>query len=511
MKKNGFFAFLLALLLSLLCLMQPVAATQEQTTQPPETTAAPTAEGETAAPTAEGETTVPEVQPPVSYIGVPTVAGNLLDYGFPTDFELKAKAGALIELGTGTLLYGYELDRQIYPASLTKIMTCMLALEYGNLDEVVTASDSALSGLSEYGSSVGLVSGEQMTLHELLYCIMVSSANEGCNVVAEHVAGDVDSFVTRMNAKATELGMTSTKYRNTHGLHNDEHYTTVRDLSILVRWAWENETFRALACCTEHTVPATNKSESRLLETTNYLTSNKVREKYYYEKASGVKTGFTTPAGGCLISTATDGDMQLLSIVVGCETATAFDGSEEDQRFTESKRLFEYGFDTFSYRQVFNRTAGIDQPRVSNAAGRNSVFVRAQTDASVVLPNALEPTDVELRPSYDGGELDAPLVEGQRVGTVTAYYRGKTLVSCDLVTLTAVERAKTAPTADASAQAQRANKSDGGFPVWLILIPVILVAVLLVVLRCVRARNIRLAKKKEQERRRREARRYRDV
>ena len=132
----------------------------------------------------------------------------LNDFGQYLDTTVQARAAALVELNSDTLVYGMNLDEKVYPASLTKIMTCMLALEHGNLDDIVTVSHEALQDLNAAGSSAGLLEGEQLSLRELLYCVMISSANEACNVVAEYIAGDIPSFVALMNAQAAALGMT---------------------------------------------------------------------------------------------------------------------------------------------------------------------------------------------------------------------------------------------------------------------------------------------------------------
>ena len=358
----------------------------------------------------------------------------LREFNYPTEFTIDAGAYALIELKSNTIIYSKELDMKRYPASLTKIMTCMLAIEHGNLRDVLTVSSTALENLSEFGSSAGLVEGEELTLENMLYCIMLWSANEGCNVIGEYVSGDVASFVALMNETAKALGMENTHFANTHGLHDENHYTTVRDLTILTRWAWQNETFRRFATATTHVVPATNKSESRTLHTTNYLTATDVDSRYYYSLASGIKTGFTTPAGGCLVSTATDGDAEYLSIVMGCDLIS----NAEDMRFIETRRLFRHAFDTYSFVQVLANTTMLGQPEVKNAKGRENVVVHAKDDAIVLLPKEYNKDDILIKLTYQG-ELTAPLKAGETVGSVSIVYQGVELAVSDLVTLTKVE------------------------------------------------------------------------
>lgn len=407
MKKRRFLC--LILLFSMLLSLSVTATESESTTAPPSESVSDNADFLTPPP-------------------------PLREFNYPTEFTIDAGAYALIELKSNTIIYSKELDMKRYPASLTKIMTCMLAIEYGNLRDVLTVSSTALENLSEFGSSAGLVEGEELTLENMLYCIMLWSANEGCNVIGEYVSGDVASFVALMNETAKALGMENTHFANTHGLHDENHYTTVRDLTILTRWAWQNETFRRFATATTHVVPATNKSESRTLHTTNYLTATDVDSRYYYSLASGIKTGFTTPAGGCLVSTATDGDAEYLSIVMGCDLIS----NAEDMRFIETRRLFRHAFDTYSFVQVLANTTMLGQPEVKNAKGRENVVVHAKDDAIVLLPKEYNKEDILIKLTYQG-ELTAPLKAGETVGSVSIVYQGVELAVSDLVTLTKVE------------------------------------------------------------------------
>lgn len=484
MKKSRILSLALLLALLLNCFSLTALAEPDDTSS---TVSEPT---ESASPAVTGVTPPPE----------------LLDYAVDDTYYVRAKASALIDLDAGALLYGGNIDAQIYPASLTKIMTCMIALERGNLDDILTVSESSQQDLVIGGSTANLKVGEQISLRELLYCVMVSSANEACNVLAEYISGSISGFVALMNEYAAALGMTSTHYANTHGLHSDEHYTTVRDLSTLVRWAWQHELFREFSTVTKHVVPATNLSEERELHTTNYLTSGLVVGKYYYEKAAGIKTGFTSKAGGCLISTAQDGDKHLLSIVVGCDTIENDDGTTTDERFTETKKLLEYGLNHFSLVQVLSDTTMAGMPEVLYAEGRGSVVVRAKDNISVLLPDGFDVSKIEMQVSYTSGPpLEAPLEAGQTVGTVTAVYEGKPIASCDLVTLTAVARSVPEYVAD------KANEAVGGFfgrmmHYWYLTVPLLLVVLAVAVMFILRAVNIRKAKKR---RARRDARRDR--
>ena len=161
-------------------------------------------------------------------------------------FEVDAKAAILIDMNTGRTVYEKNIDERIYPASLTKIMTCLLALENGNLSDIVTIDEGAFAGLDGNSSTAGLQVGEQLTFNDLLYCLMISSGNEAANAVAEHIAGSIPDFVRMMNERAYELGCTGTHFANPHGLHDEEHYTTVRDLVAITLAALKSDNFRTI-------------------------------------------------------------------------------------------------------------------------------------------------------------------------------------------------------------------------------------------------------------------------
>ena len=433
---------------------------------------------------------------------------DLVEFNYPSDFTVDAPAYALVELKSNSIIYGKELDMKRYPASLTKIMTCMLAIEYGNPTDILTVSETALQNLHAAGSSAGLVAGEEMSLDNMLYCIMLWSANEGCNVIGEHISGNVESFVELMNNTAQALGMENTHFANTHGLHDENHYTTVRDMTILARWAWNNETFRRYATTTAYEVPATNKSDVRVLHTTNYLTSTDVDARYYYSYASGIKTGYTTPAGGCLISTATDGDAEYMSIVMGCDLWS----NDQDMRFIETKRMFRHAFETYSFMQILTDSVMLDQPTVKNAVGRGDVVVHAADNVTVLLPNTCTPEDITVRLSYDG-ELTAPLTKGQKVGTVTVLYQGVTLAVSDLLALTNVASPESEKPATPEQSAQNptvTQEPEGGFSIktfaWILVLLLIGIGVAFIFMQMVNARR---ARRRAEERRLRQAQRRR--
>ncbi len=432
---------------------------------------------------------------------------ELKEFNYVSDFTVEAPAYALVELKSNSIIYSKELDMKRFPASLTKIMTCMLAIEHGKPTDILTVSATALQNLHAAGSSAGLVEGEQMSLNDMLYCVMLWSANEGCNVIGEHISGSVEAFVELMNETAQALGMENTHFANTHGLHDENHYTTVRDMLTLSRWAWSNETFRTYATATSYEVPATNKSDVRALHTTNHLVSTDVDGRYFYSYARGIKTGYTTPAGGCLVSTATDGEAEYLSIVMGCDLMS----NDQDMRFIETKRMFQHAFETYSFMQILTNSTMLDQPTVGNAVGRGDVVVHAADNVTVLLPKTCTPQDITVRLSYDG-ELVAPISKGQRVGTVTVLYQGVELAVSDLLALTDVAAPATIDpsTPEQEDQPPVEEEKEGGFRlkyiIWPLVIALLGIGVAFVVMQIV---NMRRARRRAKERRLRQERRSR--
>lgn len=410
-------------------------------------------------------------------------------------FSVDATAAMLVEMNSGTVVYEKNADDKVYPASLTKIMTCMLALELcKDLAEEVTVTESALAGLDPDGSTASLQVGEVLTMEDLLYCIMLPSANDACCVVAEHLGGTIDAFVEKMNEKAQALGCTGTHFANPDGLHDDDHYTTARDLRLITEAALQNETFRTIVSTAVYEVPATNLSDKRIVHTTNYLMSTAINPDYYYEKAKGVKTGYTSKAGRCLISTVKQGDVYYLSIVTGCKTIVNDDGSVVYDSFVQTKKLLEYGLTSFSFATVISQLVPVAQVKVKNA-NVDSVVVAPAQDVTALLPADYDESQLQLSYALTGGAdtLSAPLETTDDVGTVTVTYQGKTVGQTTLRPITAVERHVV----------QYAAKSAGRQVkkyLWLLIPLALILAVVLL-----RVRSERIRRKKAAARRKKRA------
>lgn len=437
MKKFRLICLLLCLVLALQCVAVPGYASEA------EDTTAETSESTTAPETTEATS-------PVIYDIPDSVAGDAsitsgcdsIDGQRALTSEpgiLKTTKGAVLyELTTGTLVYAKNPDEKLYPASVTKVMTCLLALELGNLDDMVETSESAIEEISWDHTSIDLEAGEEMSLRNLLYSLMVESANDAANVIAEHIGGSKEAFVELMNKKATQLGCTGTHFVNAHGLHDDDHYTTARDMAKIVLAALEYDEFREIFSTGRYVVPATNRSEERVLYNTDYLIADDLIDYYYDERFTGGKTGYTSDAGRCLVSTAVQegSDFEYLSVLLGAQ-----DTRDEDDdnivtyygHFEETDVLMDYGFDNFTTAELYHPGQVLGQFRVSG--GENSVSGEPRDAKKVIVPNDFVETDLNFRTEITNGELIAPINAGDVIGTLRVWFKDVCVAQTDILSM----------------------------------------------------------------------------
>ena len=380
---------------------------------------------------ADGESTAPST----------TGTGSaLLD-----SLHIDAAAAILVDADTGEVLYEQDSHTQRYPASITKVMTCLLtveAIDRGELalTDMVTVSSNLHSGIGEGGSTADIQAGEIISVEDLLYSALLPSANEACNVLAETVAGDIASFVELMNQRAAELGMEDTHFANTHGYHDADHYTSAYDISLMCIEAMKHPTFREIVSSPNHTMAATNiHTQTRIIRSTNALVSNWTVREYYYSEATGIKTGSTPEAGYCLASSATRGDRSLIAVVMG---GTDYRENAQTNYFTESRRLLEFGFDNFQVVTILD-AAEIDiaERPVELSAGANYVTVRPASTIQVTLPVDMDVSAFERTLDLPD-TIDAPVQAGEKLGSITISYRGKVYGTVDLLANSDVPRSE---------------------------------------------------------------------
>ena len=360
----------------------------------------------------------------------------------PEDPNILAKAALLVDYNTGEVIYAKNEHEELYPASLTKIMTALLTLEAidaGKLtmDQPLTATATALEGLSSDGSSAGIKVGETMPVRDLLYCMLVVSANEACDILAEAVSGSVQAFVTAMNEKAQALGCENTHFVNPNGLHDPQHYTSAWDMYLITRAAMEYPDFMTICNTASTTIPATNLSKERTLYTTNNLLSNWRVIGYRDTRAQGIKTGSTDAAGHCLVSSAIQGSLHFVSVILGADRVEE-NGRGNIRSFSETSRMFDYGFNNFTYKTVIDPNEPIQEVPVT-LSKLDHVTVHPAKELEILMPKGLSEADLQRTITLNQESVEAPVAAGDVLGSLVLSYDGKVYATVDLLAMHDVE------------------------------------------------------------------------
>lgn len=337
---------------------------------------------------------------------------------WPEGPALESPSVILMEMSTGTVLYEKNSTEQNYPASITKIMTTLLALENSQLDEIVTFSDDAINNTE--GSGISRDYGEQMTMEQCLYAVMLSSANECAYAVAEHVGGTIENFVAMMNAKAAEIGCTGTHFSNPHGLFAEDHYTSAYDMALIARAAYQNETFRIITGTARYTIPPTNKhSEETPLLNHNEMLYPWQTLNYRYEHCTGGKTGYTDLARSTLVTYAERDGMSLVCVVMH---------TESPNQWLDSTSMFDFAFDNFQVFNISDNETRYDTTEAIavGALNNNKAFVDIDEKANIVMPKMTEFSDAVSSINYTN-------TSDSVVGTISYTYAGHEVGKADIV------------------------------------------------------------------------------
>jgi D-alanyl-D-alanine carboxypeptidase (penicillin-binding protein 5/6) len=333
--------------------------------------------------------------------------------------EVTAPSAILIDARTGKVLYEKNANEKHYPASTTKIMTGLLAVEHGKLDEIITIGKNP--PLIEKGSSqIYLITDEQLTLEQLLYALMLESANDAAVAIAEHISGTVEEFSKLMNSKARELGAANTNFISPNGLHDDNHYTTAKDLALIAKYAMTLDKFRDVVKEVKYTIPETNKQEER-----NYITNtNKLiwetYDKLRYEYATGIKTGYTVKAKQCLVGSAKKGDLELISVILGAEGQNVY---------SDTVTLFEYGFENFQGVEILKKDQIVTTVSVNEV--EEKINLLAAEDFSLLLSqNERDKVKTEI---ITNETIAVPVEKGEALGEMLVYVDGKEVKRINLL------------------------------------------------------------------------------
>lgn len=342
---------------------------------------------------------------------------------------LDAKAAVLMDAASGELLYYMNADTPLYVAGLTVMMTALLAAEAVErneiaYDDVVTASSASHNDITADANIQNIIPGEEMSLENLLYCAIVGGASEACNIIGEYVAGSASAFVSLMNARARELGCTGTHFENCHGLPNDDHYSTARDMALIASAFVQHGTLMDIANTISKEIPATNISGTRSLTSSNYILRTDYT-RYYYSYACGIKTSYTEDAGFCLASSMKTDDNYVVSIVLGCQNKPADNGFYDIQSFTQTRRLFQWFNSCYSLRDIVSAIEPIVEVPVELGEGTDTVVACADEGLSLFLPNDLDISEyytreIRIYSQQEGAQpLTAPVSRGQVLGELT--------------------------------------------------------------------------------------------
>ncbi len=337
------------------------------------------------------------------------------NFNFASEPTIASTAVILMEPTTGKILYEKNAYDKMYPASTTKILTAILVLENCDLKEKAVVSKNAIFSIPNGYVNCNLHEGEELSVNDLMYALMVKSANDAAVVLAEHIGGSVENFADMMNKKAKEMGCKNTHFVNPNGIHHEDHYSTAYDLAIMAMYGMQNETFRNYVSTKSYTLPATNKhpTADRICLTTNDML--RPNSRYYDENVIGIKTGYTTEARNCLIAGARKNDVELISVTL--HAGTNAEGLSE--RYLDTKALFDYGFDNFQFSDIVQEKDIVQTIEIKNGTKdtKNLDLITKDT-LSAYLKKELDLDG--LAPSITLHEnLEAPIQTGDSLGSLT--------------------------------------------------------------------------------------------
>ena len=339
-------------------------------------------------------------------------------YALTEQPEISADAAILIDSSSEKVLYSKNENQKMYPASTTKILTAILTIENCNLNDVVTVPYEAISSITSGYSVAALQTGEQLTVEQLLQVMLVHSANDAANVLAFHVSGSIENFAELMNNKVSELGLTNTHFTNPSGMHDENHYTTAHDLAIIMKYCMKNDTFRSLSSLKYCTIPATNKYDVRVFNTTNELLiydNRDVSSNYYYKYAIAGKTGYTTQAKNCLVSVAKKENLELICVVL----SAGIYPNNVSAKFVDTKSIFDYGYNNYTIKKLREKDAIATQIEIGNGTKEmRNLDLLISDDLSALVTQ--DEFDTEFEPQIElQDNLFAPIAQGQVVGKIT--------------------------------------------------------------------------------------------
>lgn len=346
----------------------------------------------------------------------------------------SAQGAFLYEVTTDTVVYAWHPDEKLPPAALVKMLTCIIAIENGNLDDEVTVTGTALAAVPEYyHGDMGLVAGEVFTLRDLLYLTMVNGTNDAAAVVAEHIAGSQAAFVEMINQRAAEMGCTDSHFVDAHGIKQTDQYTTARDVAKIVKECMKNEDFMEFFSCIRYEVPATNYHDARIAVSTHPMMTSGSSQIYYNKRITGARTGVSQERWRSIATTSQSGDLQYICVIL-CAVPTFHDDDFTVKRFgsyEETLDLLKLAYGGMRSAQVFSKDQiTIQYPVIE---GQNYAVAGPNSDGFTMIPPDVAMKDLEVRYINNYASLNAPVKEGDVITTIQVWYKNVCLAQSDVI------------------------------------------------------------------------------
>lgn len=494
MKNIKIFSLILAMLLTVQSLALPVFATQVETTEGTEPTIA--------LPSTD-ITQVPDVEfgsASINY-GCRSINGKTPMAG--SDRILASVQSAFVyDANTQTVIYAYEPDKKLMPGSLAKIMTAMLAIEHLDLDAMITCSTQWNKTLPAGALNAKIKEGEELSVRDLLYCMMVTSANDAALNIANAVAGNQAAFVEMMNQKAKLLGCTNTNFTNCHGLDSADQYSTARDIAKITQEATKSADFRKFFATLEYDIEPTNRTEKkRELATSNHMMYERILPQFYDKRVTGGLPSYAAGSGASLSCTAEDDGMSLIVVVMGGTRTYNNNGNAKYYgNFEETQELLQMVFNNYRVCRLLYPGEMLDQFPVNG--GNNKVTGHVDVALDTVLPTRVQQKNLIFRYQVENGGLSAPISKDSVIGSVQVWYGTSCITEAQMYAANPVKL-----DTQSGLEIQGATRDDNNITGFLIFVGVVILIILIPFTLYVAYNRLRRALRQAKRRRRRKSRR----
>ncbi len=437
MKKIRLLSLMMTLSLSFQVLSAPVQAAE--TTALPQTTEA-----------VQGPVAMEEPIPTVAELtfgqvcvqqGCRTIEGMVPLAG--SEPKLDSAMGVfLYEANTDTVVYAYNPDTALPPGNLAKIVTGIVALQYCDMDDQVTVAEGIKGRLPGGARTMSLTNNETLTVRDLMHGLILTDASDAAVALAEHISGSRQNFVPLMNEWVKSLGCTNTEFGTVHGVDGNLSYTTARDLAKIVREALKNEDFAEVFNAAKYTVPKTNVNDKeRELKTMNYMRDTGVIEQFYDRRILGGMASYEATSKACLVTTSESQNMHFIAVVLGCNRTFMAEKSWQPTiygNFEEMAELLKFGYNNYKVNRIVYDDICMSQFAVANGECNAAGIAKVNIDS--VVPNTAQMKNLTTNYTLLGGNLSAPIQEGQKIATVELWYRNSCLAEAEIFAMGAVKK-----------------------------------------------------------------------